>query len=369
MSDDTSDRTFDPTPKRIEQFRKEGQIPKSRDAGAALGLLFGVAAVIGFKDAIAEATRDVFVTSFANVGPGFQLSTVPLALRALAIAAAPLAIGAALGGIVAGLAQTKFQIETSLVGFKIERLNPLPNLGRLFSPKHGLRETTVALIKVALVGAVAVSVMRSELDTIMGTSGTYSMAGAAVLAGALSNLILKTAIAIGVLAAMDYALSWWDISKKMKMTLKEIKDEMRGEEGDPKVKGRMRARARALSKKRMMSDVQTASAVVVNPTHYAVAIRYEPGDPAPIVVAKGTDDVALAIRTEARKHRVPIVENRALARKLHAEIAIGKTIKTEHFAAVARVLAYVFKMGGARRPRSKRSAPKKRAVRPQVSAG
>jgi flagellar biosynthetic protein FlhB len=156
--------------------------------------------------------------------------------------------------------------------------------------------------------------------------------------------LLETIGAAFVVAAADYAYNRWNLSQEMKMTLKELKEEMRQEDGDPKLKAKMRAKARALAKKRMMTDVKTASVVVANPTHVSVALRYRNDDPAPIVVAKGHDEVALAIRTKAREHGIPIVENRPLARTLDAEISVGHPVKVEHFAAVAKVLAFVHRL-------------------------
>jgi flagellar biosynthetic protein FlhB len=132
----------------------------------------------------------------------------------------------------------------------------------------------------------------------------------------------------------------------MKMTRKEREEESRNADGDPKAKARMKARARAMSKKRAMNAVKNADVVVTNPTHVAVALRYAAKDPAPIVLAKGHDEVALRIRAEARKHGIPILENRRLARALDAEVAVGRAVPAAHFAAVARILAFVYKLKG-----------------------
>ena len=139
------------------------------------------------------------------------------------------------------------------------------------------------------------------------------------------------------------------------MTRQELTQEMRQQDGDPKVKGRMKARARALAKKRALQNVKKASVVVTNPTHVAVALRYDEKDAAPVVVAKGLDDEALRIRTEARKYGIPILENRPLARALEAEVPIGHAIPAAHFAAVARVLAFVYRLRGSRRGGTRRA--------------
>src|ERR1700689_4301093 len=143
------------------------------------------------------------------------------------------------------------------------------------------------------------------------------------------------------MAVADYAQSKFSLEKQMKMSRQEMMEEGRQRDGDPKMKARMRQRARAMAKRRAMNKVKEADVIITNPTHVAVALRYGKKDPAPIVVAKGTDEIALQIRTEARKHGIPILENRPLARALEATVPVGHAIPAMHFAAVARVLAFV----------------------------
>jgi flagellar biosynthetic protein FlhB len=145
-------------------------------------------------------------------------------------------------------------------------------------------------------------------------------------------------------SAVDFAQSWFSLSKEMKMTRKEQEDEHKQSEGDTKNKAKMKAKARANLAKMKKHAVKNADVIVTNPTHVAVALRYGPKDPAPIVLAKGHDEVALQIRAEARKHGIPIMENRRLARALDAEVQVGQPVPAAHFAAVARVLAFVFKL-------------------------
>jgi flagellar biosynthetic protein FlhB len=158
------------------------------------------------------------------------------------------------------------------------------------------------------------------------------------------HLVLRLLGSLAVLAAADYAYDRFRLDKEMKMTLKELKEEMRSQDGDPKQKAKLRSKARQLAKKRMMNSVKNADVVVTNPTHVAVALRYSAEDYAPTVIAKGHDEVALAIRAEARRHGIVIVESRALARAIDAEIPIGKPIAGAHYNAVAQVLAFVYKI-------------------------
>jgi flagellar biosynthetic protein FlhB len=172
---------------------------------------------------------------------------------------------------------------------------------------------------------------------------------------AVVRVTLHALLTLAVVAVIDYGWSWWTLEREMKMTRKEILDESKMHEGDPKVKGRQRARARALARKRSIANVKTSDVVVTNPTHIAVALRYAATDAAPVVVSKGHDAVALQIRAEARKHGIPILENRPLARALDAEVPIGHQVPGKHFAAVARVLAWVYRIRpSARRVKSSR---------------
>ena len=158
------------------------------------------------------------------------------------------------------------------------------------------------------------------------------------------HVVLGAGGALAAIALADYGQSRFRLEQDLKMTRQELMQEMRQQDGDPKVKGRMKARARALAKKRAMQNVKKAHVVVTNPTHIAVALRYDEKDAAPTVVAKGQDDDALRIRAEARKYGIPILENRPLARALDAEVPVGHPVPMAHFAAVARVLAFVFRL-------------------------
>ncbi len=346
MADD-EDRTFDPTPRRVEQFRKEGKIARARDAGAVAAIGATLAVVTGTKDAIVATVEELFARTLGDPGALARGETAAVS-RALwssfLVLGVPVMVGTALATTVVGLTQAGIAPNLDLVGFKADRLNPLPKLGQLFNPKHGLFEVALALLKVVLVGGVAYAVTAEELPALLGLWAHDPAGGLTVLADAAGRILLKTLGAAALVAGADYAQSKFQLMRQMKMTLKELKDEMRQEDGDPKLKAKMKSRARALARKRMMNDVKTASVVIANPTHVSVALRYSGKDPAPLVIAKGHDEVALAIRTRAREHGIPIIENRPLARTLDAEVAVGSPVKVEPFAAVAKVLAFVYRL-------------------------
>jgi flagellar biosynthetic protein FlhB len=264
-----------------------------------------------------------------------------VALMALVV---PVALAATIGGLVATVAQVGMHIETDGLGFNVERLNPWPRFARLFTPGPAITELIMSTARVGVVGYFAWRALQDEIPALLRLADLPPGAALGASARALGAVVLRVLFALGVLAVLDYLYSWFSLEKRMKMSLKEIKEESRSQEGDPKVKAKLRSKARALAKQRMMASVKRADVIVTNPTHYAVALRYSPKDPAPIVVAKGVDEVALQIRKEARKYGIPILESRALARALHADVAIGNAVPGAHFVAVARILAFVYRL-------------------------
>jgi flagellar biosynthetic protein FlhB len=352
MSDD-GEKSFEATPKRREQFRKDGRFARSRDAGGVLATGAVLAVLLGSRDAIWQAIRLLFVRSLGDLsavgrhdfeGPGHA------AFGVLLVLGAPAAIAAALGATAAGLAQGGLHVNTEALAFKPERLNPFPKLQQLFSPKKGTVQVVMSLLRVGVVGYVGYRALFLELPALLVMSRLSTETAVPRLIDATVRVLLAALGALAGVAAIDYAQSRFSIEGEMKMTRREMIDESRSQSGDPKIKMRMRMRARALARKRSLSNVKQATVVVSNPTHISVALRYTATDPAPIVVAKGHDEVAMQIRAEARAHGIPILENRPLARALDAEVNIGQPIPAAHFAAVARVLAFVMRTrGGIRR--------------------
>ena len=354
MADDDDQRTFDPTPRRREDFRKQGRFAKARDAGGIAAMAAVIGALLGTRGAASQAVSMLFTITHGDLGAfsrGEATGVFWQAAGVLGALALPAAIAGALAAAVASMAQAGLRFETEQLGFKVENLNPLPRLQQLLSPTHAGFETLFAILRVGAVGFVAYTSVRDELADLLALGYGREVPTLSPLVGSLSRLTLKTLGVLVVLAAADYAHSRFKLEKEMKMTLQELKDEMRSNDGDPKVKARMRARAKALARRRAALDMKNAAVVITNPTHVAVALRYGAKDPAPVVIAKGHDEVALQIRADARKHGVPIIESRALARSLDAEVPIGRPIPGAHFAAVAKVLAFVYRLKGRRAAR------------------
>jgi flagellar biosynthetic protein FlhB len=343
------EKQFDPTEQRREQFRKEGKFARSRDAAGVASILSVVGALMGTRAAIGETCETLFRISHGDltaIARGQSGDVLRLSAEALVAIIGPAILAAALAATVAGLAQTGLHVNLDAIGFKASRLDPISRLKELLSPKHAMTEVLMSVLRVCVVGYVAYRAAIGEVPDLLTLSRVPVDVSVERIVKAASRVVLCAGGAVAAIAIIDYVQSRFRLGQEMKMTRQEVMEEMRQNDGDAKVKGRMKARARALAKKRMLQSVKKADVVVTNPTHVAVALRYNEGDVAPVVVAKGHDDAALRIRTEARKYGIPILENRALARALDAEVQIGHSVPLAHFAAVARILAFVFKLRG-----------------------
>jgi len=355
---DQGDREFDPTPQRREQFKKDGRYAHARDAGAVAATAAVLGVLLGSRVIMNRAAGLLFTGCLGDLG-ALERAGIGRTLEMVGGLAfslvGPGIIAAAAAAAAVGFAQTGLEFSADKLGFKLERLDPIAGMKRLLSFKQSGSEVILGLLRVGVVGWIAWRALERDLPSLIGLSRLPTDAAVGRGVEVITRVALHALLALGLVAAVDYGWSWWKIQKEMKMTRRELMDESRSQEGDPKAKGRMKSRARAMAKKRSLANVKQADVVVTNPTHVAVALRYAEGDAAPVVVAKGHDAVALQIRSEARKHGVPILENRKLARALDAEVQLGQMVPGKHFAAVARVLAWVYKIKpSARRVRSAR---------------
>lgn len=349
MAEAAGDKKHEATPHRIEEARKQGRFPKARDAGGLAATLAALAALAGTSEHALAAMHLAFARTHGDLGAiargeGPALSTFLVGV--LATVAVPAAIAAAIGAGLAGAAQAGLRVDTEMLAFKAEHLDPFPRLKQLFSPQHGLKEIAIAALRVAVVAIIAQRALQEELPALLDLTTVPVGVAMRRASGMALRLALQVCAGLVILAIADYFQSRFSLSREMRMTTQELKEEQRQQDGDPKLRARRLGRARAALRRRMLNDVKKADVVVTNPTHVAVALRYQSSDPAPIVLAKGHDEAALKIRAEARKYGIPIVENRALARALDAEIQVGRPIGGAHYAAVAHVLAFVYRLKG-----------------------
>jgi len=266
------------------------------------------------------------------------------ALKALLGMTVPVFATAVVAGIVAGISQVGFYITFEPLTPKWERIDPVQGMKRLLSPQ-GLIEAVKAVIKLTLVGFVAWTFLKGQMPELGAYFGRTVAETSVLMLASLLKLFFLILLAVSVLAGMDYMFQRWQTEKKMKMTRREAKDEFKLREGDPLIKSRIRSIQRKLANGRMMDDVPKADVVVTNPTHFAVALQYDSETmAAPKVVAKGAGVIALKIRELAKLHRVPIVENKPLARTMFKELQVGGSVPKELYKAVAEVLAYVYRL-------------------------
>lgn len=334
-------RTHAATPKRVKEFRKRGDLALSRDAVSAATFAGGVIALIatvgGAGNAIMTFTRDT--TQMADGRDTVGLTSA--AAKTFGTAATPVLIGAGIAALASIALQIGWPPAIKKIGFDFTKLNPLSNLQATFSLGAMTKRTGSALVKMIVVGAIVVMAVKGSI-----TTEAYEASSIGAFAwNAITRVLWVVLGALLALGAVDYILARRKMASKMKMTSEEVKREHKESEGDPLVKGKRRARMRELAKRRMAKAVSTATVIVVNPTHYAVALKYdEKSDRAPLVVAKGVDESAEKIREIARQNGVPILARPPLARALHKHVKEGHPIPVNLFKAVAEVLAYVYRL-------------------------
>jgi flagellar biosynthesis protein FlhB len=226
----------------------------------------------------------------------------------------------------------------------LNRLDPLPKLANMFSPKTGAMSLLMSFGHVLVVGAVTYWVLSDEFGTLVSLARTELSAGMLVVLRVCLKLSVSAVGALAALSALEYGYNRFKHFRSIRMTRQEVKDEMQQQEGDPKVKMRQRQRAREIVRRGIAQEVKRATVVIANPTHVSVALRYRADEGVPIVAAKGYDEVALYIRQLARQHHVPIIENVPLARALAEKVRVGRTIPVDLYAAVAEVLALVYRL-------------------------
>lgn len=348
MAEAQEERTEEATQTRREEFRRKGQVAQTRELSTALILLVSAAAIYGLSRIFISELFELFEASFgvgliAAVRHGDMVMASMLAAKKLAILLFPALGVALLISLGTSLVQTGFlQVEDALSP-NVERLNPLEGAKKIFSLKN-LVEGMKSAFKIILIGVIGYLVLKNELSHIP-LLGQMSVGEIGGFLGRLSGKLFGfVGMAMLVLALGDYFFQRWELEKRMMMTKQEIREENRSREGDPLIKARIRKIQREVANRRMMQKVPTADVIITNPTHIAVALKYDSTLPAPQVIAKGADLVAEKIKSLAQEHKIPIVENKPLARTIFKTIKVGQIIPRELYVAVAEVLSYVFKL-------------------------
>lgn len=345
--DSGAEKSFDATPQRLEDARKKGEIARSTDlntAAAYAGALLFLAQFAGpqlgalgasgahlFADADGLAARFLSGTDSGLVGD--YMSTVVLSVGLLFLIPAICVLGSL-------IAQQAIVVAPKRIEPKLSRLSVLSNAKQKFG-LTGIVEFAKSFAKMMIFGATLVWFLTSNLDRLVALvflSPAQILLELGRMLTAFLTLVLMISVAIG---AIDYLWQTFDHLRKHKMTRQEVLDETKQSEGDPHMKGKRRQKAQAIAMNQMLQDVQDASVIVVNPTHYAVALKWSPGDPTPpICVAKGIDEVAARIREVAAEHGVPIRRDPPTARAIHASVEVGAPIDRAQFAAVAAAIRF-----------------------------
>jgi flagellar biosynthetic protein FlhB len=350
-----SDRTEQATPKHRERARKEGQLARSADVGGSLVLACGLFAVSVLGPHIVSSVESAFREIFATIAdPARATSAAGLhslqdtALSTIGYAVGPVAAACLGAGLLAGAAQVGFRPPLRAPHMDWKRINPLSGARNLMGP-NAVFETLKAIAKIAVVGGVAALALLPGMTQLAAEVGLPPAALGAVLSQKGTAIAQRAAFAYLAIAAIDYAWQRRRHERGLRMTRQELKDELRQHGLPAEVKAAQRRRRMQQARNRMMSAVPEADVVVANPTHFAVALRYDGTRAAPEVVAKGQDLIALQIRKIAEAHDVPVVSDPPLARALHGSTEIGQVIPEELYAAVARVLAFVYRAARRRR--------------------
>jgi flagellar biosynthetic protein FlhB len=346
---DPESKTEEATPRKLEDARKKGDVAKSPDVASALSLAGASAAVLMtggyFATSIAEQLLPFIESPHLMLGgleTGAGVEIGAKALWAVAPFLGVVMLATILGGVGGNVAQSGLLFTADKLKPDWSKVNPMAGFKRIFGP-DGLVQFIKTFIKLIAVGFICWMVLKPHLREL---ENMAAMPPAMILPAArdmILALVVATLILLGFTAGADFLWQKFRFAERMKMTKEEIKEDYKQSEGDPHVKAKLKQIRMQRSRQRMMQNVPKATVIVTNPTHYSVALRYEPGegDPAPVCVAKGVDALAMRIREVARDHNVPIVENVPLARALYAAVEVDETIPREHFEAAAKVIGFV----------------------------
>ena len=345
---DTTEKTEDPTQKRLDEALKRGDVVKSQEVNTwfiIAGATLVMSAFSGSMSSELSATMRGLIANAHNIsvdGPALSRLFQKIGVEMIAAIAIPflLLMLAALGG---NLIQHRLVWSIEALAPKLSKISPAAGFKRLFSAQ-ALANFAKGLVKLVLIGTVLTVLMWPERGRIIALERADPVT-VLPLAQSLAMKLLAAVVAMMAVVAMaDYLFQYRQWYERQKMSLRELKEEFKESEGDPVIKGKMKQVRNSRMRKRMIANVPKAAVIITNPTHYAVALQYERGMEAPVCVAKGVDALALKIREVAGQHSIPIVENPPLARALHATVEVDQVIPLEHYKAVAEVIGYVMRL-------------------------
>lgn len=341
------EKTEEPTAKKRGDARKKGQVAKSQELNAGFVLLAGFLGLRILWEYIYGNIAGYTVHVFSNLGQSTTTEAISEIFLGIMIllgkTALPIMLGIMIFAVAINLYQVGFMITTEPIGFNLGKLNPINGFGRIFS-KRSIVELFKSIFKIFVIGFFLYLFLKDEVPFMpyfIYYDLTHSLTE---MADKIFAMAFQVIAVILVLAVVDYAYQKWQTTQDLMMTKQEVKDEYKQSEGDPQIKGKIKQKQRQMAMQRMMKEVPKADVIVTNPTHLAVALMYQAGMVAPVVLAKGQDLVAERIKSIARENRITIVENKPLARALYESVEVGGSVPHELYQAVAELLAYVYKL-------------------------
>ena len=351
------EKTEEPTGKKLSDARKEGQVAKSKEVGNGLGLLalfivlkiyvgrLGVQFLENFS-IVYSKIPDICSLQGGTSPIGDMAKLLRMASVRLLLMLMPIFLIGVFVAFTTNLVQVKWAPTTKPLKPKFSKLNPVNGFKKFFNVR-ALVELGLAVLKIALIAWVTYGYIIKKSNLFFSLYDMPMVQAVNLIGEVVINLGIRISSMYLIIGALDYAYQKWKFHEDMKMTKQEVKDEFKNAEGNPEVKGKIRAKMREVSQRRMMQAIPRADVVITNPTHFAVALQYDPDvAPAPIVVAKGTDYLAQKIKEIARENNVQIVEDKPLARMLYANVEVDAQVPPELYQAVAEVLAFVYHAKG-----------------------
>jgi flagellar biosynthetic protein FlhB len=349
MADDRGEKTEQPTQRRMEEALRRGEIPISSEVQTALVLVSLLAGLTFSGRALWNGLLVALIGALGHLHE-YTLTADTLqhdaarALLNLGILVGPIVLAIGIGGLLAGGLQSRFQTFSEALRADWERVNPVEGFSRLFSFRSAV-PTVIALVKLTVVIALTYGQVARVLEDPIFNSTVNAARIADFLTQTALGITLRVTVALCVIASADYGYQFWRNRQDLMMTRDEVAEEQKNTEGNPQIKAAMRRRRQRQSQRKMLQEVPKADVVVTNPTHFAVALRYDrKAMKAPLVVAKGSRLNALRIKEIAKRHQVPVIENKPLARLLFKHARVGGEIPAQFYAAVAELLAYVYRV-------------------------
>lgn len=344
----SGEKTEDATPKKKRDAKKKGQIPKSKEVALAATLLMSTLVLATLGSYVGQnllSSTNYFLS--ANLTQELTIESVgkiavTIVLRCFLIIL-PVIVPIMVAGVLANFAQTGPMLAGEPLTPKLSKLNPISGFKKIFSMKTVV-DTIKDIAIVSIVGYIGYTYLKGKYPEVLSMGYLAITAIPASYKSLVLGIMFRITIVMVIIAIMDYVYQRYSYNKDLKMTKQEIKEEYRQEEGDPQIKSKIKQKQREMSAKRMMGAVPQATVVVTNPTHIAVALKYEEGDEAPMVIAKGSGYVAIRIKEIAKENKVPIIENKPLARLIFSEVEVEQSIPVNMYQAVAEILALIYKM-------------------------